>query len=48
MAYCRYRTILEVYLLYSFTTLTLDRVDWSVSNPDRFTLEEGAFGAIEQ
>jgi hypothetical protein len=48
MAYSRCTTTLEVYLLYSFSTLTLGRVEWSASNPDRFTLEEGAVDAIEQ
>jgi hypothetical protein len=48
MAYYRHRTTLEVYLLYSFSTLTLERVEWPASNPDRFTLEEVALGAIEK
>lgn len=47
-SYCRYRTTLDVYLLHSFSTLTLDRVEWSASKPERFTLAEGAIGAIEQ
>jgi hypothetical protein len=48
MTHCRYRTTLEVYLIYSFSTLTLERVELSASNPYRFNLEEGALGAIEQ
>jgi len=48
MSYCRYRTTLDVYLLHSFSTFTRHSVEWSASNPDRFTLTEGAFGAVEQ
>ena len=48
MEYCRCKTTLEVYLLHSFSTLTLDRLEWSASNSDRFTLAEGALCVIEQ
>jgi hypothetical protein len=48
MAYCRYRATPEVNLLHLFSTLTLDRVEWSASNPYGFTLAEGALGFTDQ